>query len=479
MCAAPSAVSAATVSQGNEFEYRGPQKAVTPAVEKASLFKVRSDGEAATPGAAIKANFPEIKYSPFGTKGRLTCRRVVGRLDAIRAAIECGYGKRGEWASSLALNRAACRQLSRYMLARLELAAAYVMRDSNQALCPRGFSRALEKSEVGILAFCIGSAGTYLAARQWLRAGGVSMSAFLHYDIWSKARVPAATSSAKGKQPDFLVADSAGNWHVFESKGGRAQNRWASLAEGLQQLSNVTQVGWAGKPLVAPQSKSCVHTSVDPGEPLRIMLVDPVETTEPDRGATSYNVIESMANLMVALDTIDLFEVMTGREHRSDLGLGDDWATGESRAFGGVQLRLPNRMIQQAAQARRYVNLLLWVREHVEKRRAFGRDPDGDLLADALLKDVFDKESPEDRRSASVVRWYLEAQQALIEVEDVENFFVELSSRLDTNWYAQTLAPIRSPWEDEQGNVGTVATTGGLLISALPDGRRFDDAPRG
>jgi hypothetical protein len=67
----------------------------------------------------------------------------------------------------------------------------------------------------------------------------------------------------------------------------------------------------------------------------------------------------------------------------------------------------------------------------------------------------------------------------LIEVEDGANFLLELNSRLDTSWYDQTLVPLEGQRDEDQGNAETVATTGGLLISALFDGRRFNDAPPG
>lgn len=479
MSTASISASVAAATQGNEFEFYGPPKTRTPAVEKALLFTARSGGGIENPAKTIKANFPAIQLSPFGARKRLAPRQAVGRLQAVRAAIECGYGKRGEWASSLALNRVACRQLSRYMLARLELAAACVQRDANQAYYPREFSKVLEKSETGMLAFTLGSMGTYLAARQWLKAGGVSLSTFLHYDIWSKARVPPGAGSVKGKQPDFLVADSAGNWHVFESKGGRGQNRWARLAEGLQQLSTVTQVGWAHGPLVAPQSKSCVHTSVDPGEPLRVMLVDPVETAEPDQGATSYSVIESMSKLMVALDTIDLFDAMTGRESGAAVAAESEWTTGVSSAFGGLQLRLPSLLLRHAAEARRYVNLLLWARERMESSWHLGVEPRGESLADALLADVTSKNWLQQGQLVQSRSWYLHAQQILIEAESHTDTLSDLSSKLQPRLDTERLTYLRGLGDAEDGGDDIVVTTGGLHISVLPVGPRLDERPRG
>ena len=236
---------------GNRFDYYAPATLAggsPPSIgAKASVFTHLPNGRVKDPFKTIKTKYPKTNNAPFGTKGSLgPVKQVVRRHEAICAALECGYGKRGTWSSSLAFDKEASRRLARYLILRMETAAACITTDYKHELSPRSFAKGLEKSETAAVSFIVGSIGTYLAASRWLKAGGQSMSAFLHCDVFTHATatLPAAVSAsaAGAKRPDFLVATKDGKWHVFESKGGRASERWPRLDEGLGQLDAVTSV---------------------------------------------------------------------------------------------------------------------------------------------------------------------------------------------------------------------------------------------
>jgi hypothetical protein len=114
---------------------------------------------------------------------------------------------------------------------------------------PKPFFEFIETTEKAALSFIIGCIGTYLAARRWMKAGGVYMTKFLHSGIYTHSATVLPSALVKlskikhdGKIPDFLVQDSSRGWHAFESKGGTASNRWKQIIAGLKQLENVSGI---------------------------------------------------------------------------------------------------------------------------------------------------------------------------------------------------------------------------------------------
>ena len=143
------------------------------------------------------------------------------------------------------------------------------------------------------------------------------------------------------------------------------------------------------------------------------------------------------------------------------------------------QLRLPSLLLRHAAEARRYVNLLLWARERMESSWHLGVEPRGESLADALLADVTSKNWLQQGQLVQSRSWYLHAQQILIEAESHTDILSDLSSKLQPRLDTERLTYLRGLGDAEDGGDDIVVTTGGLHISVLPVGPRLDARPRG
>ena len=363
------------MNAGNRFDYYAPLAPIgsprPSIVAKASVFTLLANGRVKDPYKTITKHYPKTNKAPFGTEGSLgSQKQVVSRQEATLAALECGYGKRGTWSSTLALDIEASRRLARYLLLRMETAAACIARNGNHELSPRGFAKKLEKSETAAVSFIIGSIGTFLSASRWLKAGGQTMSAFLHHDVFTHATasLSAAVSapSVGTKRPDFLVASKDGKWHVFEAKGGRAGERWPRLAEGLQQLDVVTSVCWTHGTPQRPESRVCVHTAFDLDKPLTVTAVDPPSGGDVPGHTERISLIEEVCRLLVALETIDYFNVLLEHLPQRQAGSSEGWTYGSTPRFGGLTVAVPSSLLDMEDQFRRRLSLYLLMREEFE-----------------------------------------------------------------------------------------------------------------
>jgi hypothetical protein len=367
---------------GNQFEYFIPKRVRTAA---GTLERVKP---AVTPAAGstppkypqpakfIKDHFEATTSAPFGKNGTLPSSQVIQDIQVVRAALECGYGPRSKWTSALAMQPHEATGLASYLILRLQTITSCIESDASGAKVPRSFYTRVESSEKLALSFIVGGIGTYLAARQWLEAGGQKVSAFLHAGIYSKAingaAPPVPFAPGSGKMPDYLVASTSGDWHVFESKGGLAGSRWARIVEGLAQLQGLPKLGWAGTPAVQAQTCVCVHTSVDCGRKLHVTAVDPpgdgtpegpAPTDAPSDGPPKLLLIEGVCKLLLLLETLEQFRALADDLIPLPDAQAPAWKMATSSHFGGLLVGVPKRYIRREDEVRRRLAVFLAITE--------------------------------------------------------------------------------------------------------------------
>lgn len=314
------------------------------------------------PKAFITNHFKPTPTVPFGTTGRLPICDVVSPKEIIVAALSGGYGPRNAWSGSLTMPVSEHQAMWTYLRRRLEMTQACLHHQGGR-LTPRDFFESVEATEKGALSFIIGGIGTYLAASRWLNASGRKLERCLHTGVFRDATL--VTPSAKvnvlhtSRIPDFLVLDSANDWHVFESKGGVFDKRWGQLLDGLKQLGSVSQVGYAGAGLSAPASKVCVQTVVEHGRDLSLTVIDPPpETTDNGPGredeeapsGTRIAVVQSVARVIEWFEAVDWFECIAEQLLSTDEStrfVADRWTFRKSTAFDGVVVGIPTAYIKR------------------------------------------------------------------------------------------------------------------------------------
>jgi hypothetical protein len=383
--------------QGNEFTYyvpkpvvptalggaasvAGPTAPVTTAKPIPTLTVPVGGGKGAylNPKDFIESNFVKTSIANFGTKAKLGgTHLVIRRVDAVRAALEGGYGRRSGWSSTLVLNKAEALDLARYLMQRLQMVVVCLTQDKNKARQLRSFYHRVEASEKTALSFILGGIGTYLAAHRWLLGGGDSVRSFLHVGIFTKgisgasAAVPFSTTSTKC--PDYLVEGLSGGWHVFESKGGGASSRWARLCQGLAQLDSVPSIGWAGKGTTSAQTCVCVHTSVDPGKVLRVTAVDPPPDDELVEDSVPFVLIEGVCRLLQMLETLEQYRVLADSPELDGLPvLEGSWQLARTSSFGQLLVGIPVRYLQHEDEVRQRLAVFFCIREVLESRQGAG-----------------------------------------------------------------------------------------------------------
>ena len=253
---------------------------------------------------------------------------------------------------------------------------------------PKAFFTSIETSEKAALSFIAGCLGTHLAARRWLDAAGRKMVSFLHAGIFTKATVVLPSSllalnKTSKRLPDYLVCDSAGEWHVFESKGGTVGSRWPQIVDGLRQLEGITGVGLASllsgpgsvAALPAPTTKVCVQTLLEAGRDVSVTVVDPPGNTrapsEPKASDTpnlELNLIPGVADLLLFLESIDWFYGLSeGPLPADDTRFSiQNWIFNRSSAFGGLVIGIPLVFAKIEERIREKMSLYLAVQEVLE-----------------------------------------------------------------------------------------------------------------
>lgn len=491
-------LAAASPPTGNVFEYyvpKTPKAHASTATGTATKVKPAPTTPTTStagktkhpkPGKFIKDNFERTDKANFGTSGPLGgTSYVIQDIEVIRAALECGYGRRSNWTAALALNPHEATDLARYLLLRLQMVTSCLHFDGNQAKLPRSFYSRVEASEKVALSFIVGSIGTYLAARRWLRAGGDSVEVFLHVGIYTKAingAAPLVTfPSTSGKAPDYLVASRNGDWHIFESKGGKANGRWARIVEGLVQLANLPPVGWAGKSASQATTCVCVHTSVDPNRTLHVTAVDPPGDgmAGPDR--QSLMVLEGVCKLLLLLETLEQYRALVDNiAPRGDQGVASaDWTIGTSSQFGGLIVGVPTRYLRREFAVRRRLAVFLAIGE-VVGRPAFdkAKEDKGAVLIDLVEREL-STHVPADKPWVIHPRLLRRIVNRIVSHLGKEDFLSCCSDQLELNRLALQLMPVdkENVFLRLTQNLPYLVTSGGMLLQRItPNAPPFDNA---
>lgn len=356
---------------GNVFEYYVPNPTHGAKIKPTPMPTALISGGKSKypkPGKFIEDNFILTAIANFGVKGSLNGENhAIQKLQVVRAALECGYGRLSNLTSALALKPHEATALTKYLLLRLQMVASCIEVDANQARLPKSFFASVEASDKAALSFIRGGIGAYLAARMWLVAGGDSIGTFLHAGIYMKGvngATPMVTfPSTSAKAPDYLVVSGKGAWHVFESKGGTAVNRWTRIVEGLVQLSNLPNVAWTGAPAKPATTCVCVHTSVDSRRALRVTAVAPPGDGATGDGKQSVILIEGVCKLLQLLETLGQYHALAdnviSRENMGD----PEWKFATSSQFGGLIVGIPKLYLRRERSVRRRLAIFLALSE--------------------------------------------------------------------------------------------------------------------
>ncbi|AQV93187.1 hypothetical protein BJN34_04655 [Cupriavidus necator] len=442
---------ASSPSLGNIFEYYIP-KSRTGTAGSSGPTPVPTPSSTggkpkyAKPWKFIKGNFSVTSNAPFGNKNAIGGKHhVIQDVEIVGAALECGYGRSSKWTSALALNPHEATDLANYLLKRLEMVAACIEVDGNQARVPRSFYSRVEASEKVALSFIIGGIGAYLAARKWLEAGGDSVASFLHVGIYTKGVNGASPLvhffMASGKSPDYLVESRQGDWHVFESKGGASAGRWGRIVEGLVQLSDVPNIGWAGHALKSPTTCVCVHTSVDSGKHLHVTAVDPPGEGDTSDDSSSLVLIKGVCSLLLILETVEQYRALAESRAEQEGIQEVDWETSVSSRFGGLVVGIPKRYIRYEQIVRRYLAVYLAVSEVLDSQ-TFAEliDNKQDSLAH-LVRERLKSQAGNDRTLHLPQRWLGRKLNRIANEYGRQDFLYRCAKHLKLDLISERLMP--------------------------------------
>lgn len=416
----------------------------------------------------INTNFKEITKLTLHLTGSLPAQSVLRGVDVIRAALEGGYGRHHLWTSNLAVKPGEASDLARYLLSRLALVTSCLQRDKNNTLAIRAAYAHVETSEKAALSFIIGGLGSYIAAQQWLKAGGDGLDLFLHAGIYTRAvngaGPPVHFSPSLKKSPDYLVYTNKKDWHVFESKGGSVDERWLRIVQGLTQLAHLRQIFWIGKEFPkSVKTAVCVHTSVDANEALKITIVDPPgENEEAAEGAVG--LIESVCKLLLVLESIDQFRGLVGGLQTNKVNYGETvWLLSDSEIFREFIVGIPSRYFDAEWKIRRRVGIYLSAAEAFTASESFS---DFRIRFRRKLVEVIRlKSGSTSRRARKLILFYISRIGQFYREPD---FLLKTSKILRME--AISIRVVISKEEKVMAQVAsereTLLTSGGMIISA-------------
>ncbi|NPC56666.1 hypothetical protein [Caenimonas soli] len=323
-----------------------------------------------TPKEYIETHFSKDTSHRLYGAGTLPHSTVITRADLVAAGLSAGYGKELSWSRTYTAPVSSRAPLYDYLRRKLEAVLACVEISSGK-IRPREFWGNVEPTEKAGVSFNLGSLGAALAADRWMHGAGHTVTRFLHTRLFIDAAIvkkPIALSAIGDKFPDYLVQDSGGGWHVFEAKGGDAGSRWRQLAQGLQQVAQVTSVGEVGK-AASPCSAVCVQTLVKRAGDVEFTLIDPPpqeEDGEPPKTEppVEIHLVPELADLLLTLEAIDWFACFSDpvqlRTADSEMVTSTllGFRVAESVAFGGVQLAIPEEFFTLAPKARAALHVI-------------------------------------------------------------------------------------------------------------------------
>ncbi|WP_312631211.1 hypothetical protein [Pantoea piersonii] len=310
------------------------------------------------PADFLNSSFGRIFRTKFGTRKRLKLRYpALSGPQIVRAALECGYGRKGMWNSRLMFSPIESKDLAAYLMKRLLMVVSCVKIGNNDAYVVQGFYSKIEPSEKVAISFIIGGMGSYVAAKHWLNAAGQHISKMLHTSIYTTAAIPGVKTNPTGteKSPDYLILSSSNEWHVFESKGGTHSGRYKRIQEGLLQLGHITSVGWSGKPQTPVVTNVCTHVSIDGGKKLEVLAYDPPGEMEMQKAVT---LDKAVCYLLTITESLDQFNAVNNEPEASG-----HWTFKELHTGSGLRIAIPKKYLLLENQMRIKLGLFMLVSE--------------------------------------------------------------------------------------------------------------------
>ena len=296
----------------------------------------------------------------------------ISTMELIEAGLAAGYGKESTWSRTLLLGKTERAELYGYLRARLQ-STLDCLDVTAGGVALKSFWRGVEPTEKAGLSFSIGSVSALIAARRWVQqyAPNRTVRRFLHARVFVDAAIvrhPLGKPASGESMPDYFVEDSAGEWHVFEAKGGDQGNRWKQLVQGVHQAQRIKRVGPVGA-ATAPLSAVCVQALVTRDANLELTLVDPPSETPREDAPEASDVyvafVPALLEFSLMLDAVDWFHCLSDQLLADPWveasRLSDDSVVARSAAFGGAVLSLPHVYMRNEESLREAARLLTTV----------------------------------------------------------------------------------------------------------------------
>jgi hypothetical protein len=310
------------------------------------------------PAEFLDLSFAQIFNTKFGAGGILELRyEALSGPQIVRAALECGYGRKRMWSSKLMFSPNESKDLASYLMKRLLMVVSCIKLDSRNAYVVQDFYSKIEPSEKVAISFIISGMGSYVAAKHWLNAAGQHISKMLHTSIYTTAanQVIKMNPTVSKKTPDYLILSSSHEWHVFESKGGTYSGRNKRVQEGLLKLGHITSVGWNGHPQTPVVTNVCTHVSIDKGKNLEVLAYDPPGEMEMQSALT---LDKAVCYLLTIAESLDQFHAVDNKSDEQRL-----WTFKELHTGSGLSIAIPKKYILLEPQMRIKLGLFMLISE--------------------------------------------------------------------------------------------------------------------
>ena len=351
-------------TNGNQFKYLvvNTEKELARKLEIHELKK-NKDG---SPSENDKKNRPSLSKifdeAPDPSKQGISLIKsylASDDLSLIANILDIGYGQSIMWDERCVLDTSIANKLANYSLARLKLAESCIRINRNNEYVIEYFHNHIEASEKASISFILGGVFSYLAAVNWVNSFDDNLKSFLHTSVYSISSLNLKKKTKKS--PDYLVETEKGKWHIFESKGGHYTDRWNRIEEGLQQLDSITQVSWVdGVKNEPPESQVCTFSSIDAGQPIQILVVDP-------QGNEKEEIIlnRAICFLVKKIIALDQYNCFIKKNKTFEIEGMTDWTFISATHFENIEIGIPSHYLSYQDEIRIKLGAYLMFRKHL------------------------------------------------------------------------------------------------------------------
>jgi hypothetical protein len=284
-------------------------------------------------------------------------------LLATPGALECGYSQCIDWTADGILDEKVYKWIGWYARSRLKLAGSCVEISQGKAFKMRKFYKCIETSEKSTISFILGGFFCFQSAVYWLRSRHEQIQHFIHAGLIKKASLQFYPDKHKRKTPDYLIETQAGEWHVFESKGGEHTPRWQRIEEAVAQLDSVTHIVRNNGTPEKIGTFVCTHTSIDADKDIVINVVDSVpDLVQPIIINPDVCVLLSKLTLISLFDTLSA--IKTSRIQKIP-GM-DDWIFVGAPEYDDVHYGIPEVYLDFKDKLKLRLGVYLLIKEVID-----------------------------------------------------------------------------------------------------------------